>query len=63
MMHEMGHLLGQDHDDEGVMAETLATGVRRTEISSAQSALLDQVFSQLNDRDLDLFGALLSGHR
>ena len=63
VMHEMGHLLGQEHDDEGVMAETLATGIRRTEIPVAQSALLDQVFSQLNDRDLDLFGALLSGHR
>ncbi len=63
VMHEMGHLLGQDHDDEGVMAETLAAGVRRTEIPAAQSALLDQVFSQLNDRDLDLFWALLSGHR
>ena len=47
VMHEMGHLLGQEHDDEGVMAETLATGIRRTGISSAQSALLDQVFSQL----------------
>ena len=63
VMHEMGHLLGQEHDDEGVMAETLATGIRRTEIPAAQSALLDQVFSQLNDRDLDLFGVLLSGHR
>ena len=48
VMHEMGHLLGQEHDDEGVMAETLATGVRRSGISSAQSALLDQVFSELD---------------
>ena len=63
VMHEMGHVLGQEHDDEGVMAETLATGIRRSGISSVQSVLLDQVFSQLNDRDLDLFGALLSGHR
>jgi len=28
IVHEMGHLLGHDHD-EGVMAETLATGVRQ----------------------------------
>ena len=34
VMHELGHLLGFDHDDEGVMAETLATGVRRYQISS-----------------------------
>ena len=28
--HEIGHLLGQDHEADGVMAEALATGVRRT---------------------------------
>jgi hypothetical protein len=26
--HELGHLLGHDHDEDGVMADTLATGVR-----------------------------------
>ena len=26
--HEIGHLLGRDHDEEGVMAETLAAGTR-----------------------------------
>jgi probable HAF family extracellular repeat protein len=28
--HELGHLLGHDHDEGGVMAETLAAGERRT---------------------------------
>ncbi|HUE73928.1 MAG TPA: hypothetical protein VMP01_23815, partial [Pirellulaceae bacterium] len=28
VMHELGHVLGHDHDDGGVMAETLAAGVR-----------------------------------
>ena len=47
VMHEIGHLLGQEHIDDGVMAETLATGVRRTEIPSDHTAKVDQVFSQL----------------
>jgi hypothetical protein len=29
VMHELGHLLGHDHAQEGVMAETLPVGVRR----------------------------------
>jgi hypothetical protein len=29
VMHEMGHLLGYDHEDEGVMPETLPLGTRR----------------------------------
>src|SRR5207302_9808584 len=28
--HELGHLLGHDHDEGGVMAETLAAGERLT---------------------------------
>ena len=28
LMHELGHLLGHDHDECGVMHETLAPGVR-----------------------------------
>jgi hypothetical protein len=28
LMHEVGHLLGYDHEDDGVMAETLAAGMR-----------------------------------
>jgi glucose/arabinose dehydrogenase len=30
VMHEMGHVLGLDHNGEGVMLEALATGTRRT---------------------------------
>jgi len=29
LAHEVGHLLGKDHEEGGAMAETLATGVRR----------------------------------
>ncbi len=29
LAHEIGHLLGQDHADDGVMAETLMAGTRR----------------------------------
>lgn len=32
--HEVGHLLGYDHADDGVMAETLTAGVRRAPVSS-----------------------------
>jgi hypothetical protein len=28
LLHEIGHVLGHDHDEEGVMAETLAAGIR-----------------------------------
>src|SRR5262249_9525105 len=27
LMHELGHVLGLDHDDDGVMGESLAAGV------------------------------------
>jgi hypothetical protein len=29
VLHELGHVLGHEHADEGVMAETLPVGVRR----------------------------------
>ena len=47
-----------EFDVQPLMAETLATGVRRTEIPSAQTALVDQVFSQL---DAQQTGSLLGG--
>ncbi|MEY2516993.1 MAG: hypothetical protein QOJ89_4351, partial [bacterium] len=35
LMHELGHVLGLEHDDEGVMAETLAAGVRELAVAAA----------------------------
>jgi hypothetical protein len=49
LMHEMGHLLGQEHAVDGVMTDTLATGIRRlpdsTEIND-WPAILDVLFSE-----------------
>ena len=39
--HELGHLLGHDHEEGGVMSETLSAGVRRT----PPAVVLDQVFA------------------
>ncbi len=39
--HELGHLLGHDHEEGSVMSETLAAGVRRT----PQAVALDEVFA------------------
>ena len=38
--HELGHLLGFDHKETGVMAETLATGIRETPM-----AVIDEFFA------------------
>lgn len=38
LSHELGHLLGHDHAEDGVMAETLAPGVRTLDVSPAALA-------------------------
>jgi hypothetical protein len=38
LAHELGHLLGLEHDDEGVMHETLAAGVRELPSLAAPAA-------------------------
>jgi hypothetical protein len=61
VMHELGHLLGHDHDADGVMAETLAAGVRRTTLEHNDIALTDQVLGQASDhRDDAWLGAWLT---
>ena len=60
VMHEMGHLLGHNHDVEGVMAETLVAGVRRTDTEHDHMALVDQVFGHAVDHHTEgLLGTLL----
>jgi hypothetical protein len=39
--HELGHVLGHDHDEGSVMSETLPAGVRRT----PEAVALDQAFA------------------
>ena len=47
--HELGHLLDQHHDAGGVMTETLATGVRQTDLQHDHFALTDQLFDHSGD--------------
>jgi uncharacterized delta-60 repeat protein len=49
LMHELGHLLGHDQDEEGLMAETLTAGVRRTGLEHDDIRLTDRVFAQASD--------------
>ncbi len=51
LMHEMGHLLGYDHNDEGVMAETLAAGTRSVELEQVHVAATDFTFGERLDFD------------
>ena len=48
LAHEIGHVLGYDHDEESVMAETLAAGMRQVPLADATDwfAAVDVVFSE-----------------
>ena len=50
VMHELGHLLGHEHKEEGAMEETLAVGERHTELEQADIARVDQVLGQADDQ-------------
>ncbi len=48
VMHELGHLLGHEHEEDGVMLETLAAGVRRAETAGEhdrRSLMRDRYFA------------------
>ena len=61
VMHELGHLFGNEHDEAGVMAETLIAGVRRTGLEHDDVAPADHVFGQSNDHRADAWlGAWLN---
>lgn len=53
VMHELGHILGYEHDEAGVMTETLVAGVRRTGLEHDHIASADQAFGQSNDHRVD----------
>ena len=48
LIHEIGHVLGHEHDEGGVMAETLTAGTRLTPLVDATAwlAAVDVTFSK-----------------
>ena len=61
--HELGHLLQQDHDDEGVMAATLVAGVRNIGLMNEDTQMVDAVFSQFHESEAnDFLSALPDEH-
>ncbi len=53
VMHELGHVLGYDHDEDGLMAETLATGVRRADVDHGHAASVDDIFYEASNQHAD----------
>jgi hypothetical protein len=53
VMHELGRTLGLTHDQDGVMAETLAAGVRRAESEHHHVASVDHVLGQSGEHHAD----------
>ena len=49
VLHELGHVLGLDHDVEGAMVESLARGVRCADLEHDHDLLVDQAFGQWDD--------------
>jgi len=49
VMHELGHLLGYEHEDTGVMSETLAAGIRQTPGHAATDWLFTHSGAEGND--------------
>lgn len=47
IMHELGHLLGMEHDDHGLMQPTLAAGSRH--LADATDLLDDDIWASLLD--------------
>jgi uncharacterized delta-60 repeat protein len=50
LMHELGHLLSHDHDDEGLMAEALSGGTRLTPVDGHDIALMWLLSEDLTPR-------------
>ena len=44
LIHELGHVLGRDHDEKGVMAEEIAAGTRSVELEQVHVAATDLAF-------------------
>jgi hypothetical protein len=53
LAHELGHVLGFEHEADGVMAETLAAGTRQTESKSELEAT-DAFFEMVGDNDREI---------